>query len=186
MAWTATESEWKAFCKRGDVREIATARFGRLAILARDEGLLVPILLGDWELVQIRASELSEILELEICPGYQSVVAEDNVSSPSGSDQLCPKLSLPLGTVHRSRSFLLFASKAFVPPVVRRPTRFVGWRPSLWCWSALRQQADGKSAAFLPRLTLLLRRVLCLPRQASNDCCNGNQIQQDSDADEPR
>jgi hypothetical protein len=54
--------EWRAFCKSEDIKEIASSRFGRLVILAHEEGLLALILAGESEEVRKRASGLSETL----------------------------------------------------------------------------------------------------------------------------
>lgn len=62
VARRGTAVNWRAFCKSEDLKEIASARFARLIALAHVEGLLAPILSGDLETAQRRASELSETL----------------------------------------------------------------------------------------------------------------------------
>ena len=68
--FTATEDEWHAFCKMGDIKEIASPRFARLVNLARVEGLLGPLLAGDQEVVQRCASEFLDALSAKIHSQY--------------------------------------------------------------------------------------------------------------------
>jgi hypothetical protein len=71
--FTATEEEWRAFCKMGDIRQIASPRFARLVNLAHAEGLLAPMLAGDQEAVRRRASELLDALSAQIYSQYPEV-----------------------------------------------------------------------------------------------------------------
>lgn len=85
--------EWRAFCKSEDLKEIASARFGRLAILAHAEGLLTPILAGERESVRTRAFELSEtLLKGNLYDDHQILEATCNESSIEGFEQLSAKL----------------------------------------------------------------------------------------------
>jgi hypothetical protein len=68
--FTATEDEWRAFCKMGEVRAIASPLFSDRVNLAHAEGLLTPMLAGDREAVQRRASELLESLAARIHSEY--------------------------------------------------------------------------------------------------------------------
>jgi hypothetical protein len=68
--FTATADEWRAFCMMGDIREIASPRFARLVNFAHAEGLLAPMLAGDSEAVQRRASELLDTLSAQIHSQY--------------------------------------------------------------------------------------------------------------------
>jgi hypothetical protein len=67
--WTATDAEWRAFCKMGDVKEIASPRFARLTRIAHAEGLLAPMLAGELEEVQRFASQLLDALAAQIHKG---------------------------------------------------------------------------------------------------------------------
>jgi hypothetical protein len=83
---------WRAFCKSEDIKEISSARFGRLAALAHAEGLLTPILADDREAVRKRAFELSQTLLNENCYDRQIVEESGNMSSKSDFEELSSKL----------------------------------------------------------------------------------------------
>jgi hypothetical protein len=95
-------AEWEAFCKIGDLSEIASARFGRLAILAHEEGLLAPILADDRAEVQRRTSELSAVLSLTVRWADPTALSKGPTISMSESAELSEKLTALLCTVPRS------------------------------------------------------------------------------------
>lgn len=71
MEHRCSKEEWAAFVRIGDLEEIASPRFARLAKLARDEGLLEAMLVNDSEEVVRRVSELSTYLAALIRSQYQ-------------------------------------------------------------------------------------------------------------------
>lgn len=63
---SSTPEEWTAFWKMGQIREIASPGFANRVALAREVGLLAPMLAGDSEAVAKRASELLATLSDQI------------------------------------------------------------------------------------------------------------------------
>jgi hypothetical protein len=78
--FTATEDEWCAFIMMGDIREIASPRFARLVNLAHAEGLLGPMLAGDQEAVQRRASQFLDALCARIHSEYPSTPIQSSMT----------------------------------------------------------------------------------------------------------
>jgi hypothetical protein len=66
MQLATDDGGWAAFYRMNDLREIASPRFARLIELAREEGLLVPLLAGDSETVEKAAAALREKLCEEV------------------------------------------------------------------------------------------------------------------------
>src|SRR3954463_3626647 len=86
-----TDEEWRAFWRIGQIKEIASPGFARRLNLAREEGLLAPLLAGDSDTVARLASECIESLSEQICWVYPQPS-----SAPSHSaDERVPANSEP-------------------------------------------------------------------------------------------
>ena len=61
-----SDEEWQAYWRIGQIREIASPGFVRRLEIAREEGLLIPLLAGDLGTAEILASECIKSLSGQI------------------------------------------------------------------------------------------------------------------------
>jgi hypothetical protein len=71
-----TEEEWQAYWRIGQIKEIASLGFARRLTIAREEGLLAPLLAGDSDKVASLASECIALLSVRICWVYPQPLPE--------------------------------------------------------------------------------------------------------------
>ena len=88
---TATLEEWAAYWKMGQIREIASPGFADRVALAREVGLLAPMLEGDSAEVAKRVSELLATLAAQIRSQYQPTHSGIPILS-APSEEMSPPL----------------------------------------------------------------------------------------------
>jgi len=94
-ATKCTPEEWAAFWKIGQIRAIASPGFAAQVNLARAEGLLESLLLGDSDMVARRASELIASLSAQIRPEYPPAPDQFVAIHPPHADVVPPLSVVP-------------------------------------------------------------------------------------------
>jgi hypothetical protein len=100
-----SDDEWRAYWRIGQIREIASPGFAYRVNLARELGLLAPLLAGDSDKVATVASECIESLSAQIHWVYQQPSPEPSRSGESKHRQNRRLRYLPVWTLrHEFRS----------------------------------------------------------------------------------
>lgn len=95
-----TDAEWAAYWRMGQIKLILLPLFARQLEIAREEGLLTPLLAGDRDTVERLASECIESLSAQIRWVYPPPLSEpcplEDSSTEAGSTPSAPAHMDPL------------------------------------------------------------------------------------------